>query len=96
MKLFRTAFWVGVVIYNLPSPNSQPAAPESELGSQGSPAHCVKNADTHPKRGAPFAHSSSRNAVTPSQDTLATADRAVPWRGPASCNPSPATRTAKT
>ena len=28
MKLFRTAFWLGVVIYNLPSPDSQPAAPE--------------------------------------------------------------------
>ena len=24
MKLFRTAFWLGVVIYNLPSPASQP------------------------------------------------------------------------
>ena len=31
MKLFRTAFWLGVVIYNLPSPDSQPAAPESPL-----------------------------------------------------------------
>src|SRR5258708_5225473 len=36
MKLFRMAFWLGVVIYNLPSPASQPAAPESQLnGSQG-------------------------------------------------------------
>jgi hypothetical protein len=31
MKLFRTAFWLGVVIYNLPSPASQPAAPASQL-----------------------------------------------------------------
>jgi hypothetical protein len=91
MKLFRTAFWLGVVIYNLPSPDSQPAAPESALGSQGS-----KNTDTHPKRGDPAAQSSSRKAATPSRDTLAPADRAVLWRGPAPCNLPPATRTAKT
>ena len=96
MKLFRTAFWLGVVIYNLPSPDSRPAAPESLLDSQGSPAHCAKNADTHPERGDSVAHSSSRNAVASSQDTLAPADRAVPWQGPASCNLPPATRTAKT
>ena len=89
MKLFRTAFWLGVVIYNLPSPDSQPAAPESQVGSQGSPVHCAKNTDTHPKRGDPVAQSSSRKAATPSKDTLAPADRAVPWRGPASCNPPP-------
>ena len=29
MKLFRTAFWLGVVIYNLPSPASQSAPPAS-------------------------------------------------------------------
>ena len=96
MKLFRTAFWLGVVIYNLPSPYSQPAAPKSPLGSQGSPAHCAKKTDTHPKRGDPAAQSSSRKAATPSRDTLAPADRAVLWRGPAPCNLPPATRTAKT
>jgi hypothetical protein len=96
MKLFRTAFWLGVVIYNLPSPGSRLAAPESLLDSQGSPAHCAKNADTHPKRGDPIAQSSSRKAATPSKDTLAPADRAVPWRGPASCNAPPPTRTART
>ena len=96
MKLFRTAFWLGVVIYNLPSPYSLPAAPELPLGSQGSPAHCAKKTDTHPKRGDPAAQSSSRKAATPSWDTLAPADRAVLWRGPAPCNLPPATRTAKT
>jgi len=97
MKLFRTAFWLGVVIYNLPSPYSQPAAPESPLGSQGSPAHCAKKTDTHPKRGDPAAQSSSRKAATtPSKDTLAPADRAVPWRGPVACNLPLAKRTAKT
>jgi hypothetical protein len=96
MKLFRTAFWLGVVIYNLPSPTSQPAAPESQVGSEGSPAHCAKNTDTHPNRGGPVAQSSSRKAATPSNDTLAPADRVVPWRGPVSCNPPPPTRTAKT
>jgi hypothetical protein len=97
MKLFRTAFWLGVVIYNLPSPGSQPAVPESPLGSQGSPAHCAKNTDTHPKRGDPAAQSSSRKAATtPSKDTLAPADRAVPWRGPVACNLPLAKRTAKT
>src|SRR5262245_58806156 len=36
MKLFRTAFWLGVVIYNLPSPAPQPPGPESQLnGGQG-------------------------------------------------------------
>ena len=34
MKLVRLAFWLGVVIYNLPSPASQSAAPESRE-SQG-------------------------------------------------------------
>jgi len=96
MKLFRTAFWLGVVIYNLPSPTSQPAAPESQVGSEGSPAQCAKNTDTHPKRGGPVAQSSSHKAATPSNDTLAPADRVVPWRGPVSCNSPPPTRTAKT
>jgi hypothetical protein len=44
MKLFRMAFWLGVVIYNLPSPASQPAAPESQLnGSQGLTAGAVSS-----------------------------------------------------
>ncbi len=31
MELFRMAFWLGVVICNLPSPASQAAAPEPQL-----------------------------------------------------------------
>jgi hypothetical protein len=90
MKLFRTAFWLGVVIYNLPSPASQHAA--SQLNDyQGSASQvcpqalkpCAQNGEALPKRGDPGGHRSSPRAVMPSQDTLAPADRAVPWRGPA-------------
>lgn len=93
MKLVRLAFWLGVVIYNLPSPASQSAAPESRE-SQGLAAKapgqscpqrlvaCAKTVETLPQRGEPSGHISSRDAVKPSQDTLAPADRAVPWRGP--------------
>jgi hypothetical protein len=45
MKLFRTAFWLGVVIYNLPSPASQPPSAESQ------PARCpealARHSNTH-------------------------------------------------
>lgn len=101
MKLFRTAFWLGVVIYNLPSPTSMPAASESKLnGSQGLAAKatshfcprplelCAKNVEAIPKPGDPGGRSSSRDAEMLSQDTLAPADRAVPWRGPAVRNPA--------
>ena len=96
MKLFRMAFWLGVVIYNLPSPASQPAAPVSQLnGTQGLAAKaasqlcpqprepCARIVEPLPNRGEPGGHNSSRGAVKPSQDTLAPADRAVPWRGSA-------------
>ena len=92
MKLFRMAFWLGVVIYNLPSPASQSAAPESvevrglaaKAAGQFCPqplVACAKTVEALPKRGEPGGHNSSRDAVKPSQDTLAPADRAVPWRG---------------
>jgi hypothetical protein len=93
MKLFRTAFWLGVVIYNLPSPASQPAPPESQLGGSQSLAakaasrfcpqpreSCPKNAEALPNRGGRGGHSSSRDAAMPSHDTLTPTDRAVPWR----------------
>jgi hypothetical protein len=96
MKLFRMAFWLGVVIYNLPSPTSQSPALESQLnGSQGLAAKaasqfcpqplepCANVVEALPKRGEPAKHISSRDAVKLSQDTLAPADRAVPWRGSA-------------
>ena len=89
MKFFRMAFWLGVVIYNLPSPISQ-----SQLsGNQGLAAKaasqfcpqplepCAKMVEALPKRDEPAKHNSSRDAVKLSQDTLAPADRAIPWRG---------------
>jgi hypothetical protein len=107
MKLFRTAFWLGVVIYNLPSPASQPAAPESRPnGGQGLAAKavsrlcsrpresCSKNDEALANRGDRGGHSSSRDTAMPSQDTLTPTDRAEPWRAPAVRNPSPAARTA--
>jgi hypothetical protein len=95
MKLFRMAFWLSVVIYNLPTPASKPAATESQLnGSRGSstkaasqcpqpPEACAKVVEALPKRSEPGGPNFSRDALKPSQDTLAPADRAVPWRGPA-------------
>jgi hypothetical protein len=93
MKLFRMAFWLGVVICNLPSPASRPAAPESQLNrTQGLAAKaasqfcpqpletCAKIDAALPKRGEPRLDF-SRDAAKPCQDTLAPADRAVPWRG---------------
>src|SRR4051812_37035838 len=52
MKLFRTAFWLGVVIYNLPSPASQPAAPASQV---------------HDGQRLAAKAANSRDAVKPSQ-----------------------------
>jgi hypothetical protein len=72
MKLFRTAFWLGVVIYNLPSPASQPAAPASQL---------------HDGQRLAAKAANSRDAVKPSQDTLTSADRGAPWRGSARTRP---------
>ncbi len=92
MKLLRTAFWLGIVIYNLPSPTSQSATPASHVhGDQGLAtkeasqpcpqplALCVKTVEALPKRGEPGERHSSRDAV--SQDTLTRADHMVPWRG---------------
>ena len=95
MKLFRMAFWLGVVIYNLPSPASKSTGPESPNGSQGLAAKaasqfcplplepCAKTVETLTKRGEPGGQNASRQAVKSSQDTLAPADRTVPWRGSA-------------
>jgi hypothetical protein len=82
MKLLKTAFWLGVVIYYLPSPASQSGAPAS---GQGSATKAASQFCTQPlalcKRGESGKRNSSRNAV--SQDTLTSPDRAVPWRGSA-------------
>src|SRR5262245_49576488 len=106
MKLFRTAFWLGVVIYNLPSTASQPPGPDSQpsQGLAAKPASqfcprpresCLKNDEARPNRGDRGGHSSSHDVAMPSRDTLTSTDRAEPWRGPNLRNPSPATRTAR-
>src|SRR5262245_32425244 len=90
MKIFRTAFWLGIIIYNLPSPTSQPPAPEPQInGSRGLAAKaasqlcsmsresCLKNGEAIPNSGERGVHSSP-----PSHDTLTPTDRAVLWRGP--------------
>jgi len=92
MKLLKTAFWLGVVIYYLPSPAFQSSAPASHVhGGQGLAAKAASKFCTQslarytnealPKRGEPNERDSSRDAL--SQDTLTPADRAVPWCGPA-------------
>jgi hypothetical protein len=90
MKLFRTAFWLGVVIYNLPSPTSMPAASESRLNSSqrlaatATSQFCLRPLEFCAKSGG---RSSSRDTEMLSQDTLIPADRAVPWRGGVGPNP---------
>jgi hypothetical protein len=66
MKLFRTAFWLGIVIYNLPNTGSESTPPASHT-HEGQ--HLAANA------------ANSRDAVRPSLDTLGPSDRAVRWRG---------------
>jgi hypothetical protein len=88
MKLFRTVFWLGIVIYNLPNTSaSNPARPASQPhGNQSLAAKaagqlcsqplelCAKTVEALPKRG-------DLGGKKPSQDTLVPADRVVPWRG---------------
>jgi len=94
MKLFRMAFWLGVVICNLPSPGSRHATPESQLNrNQGLAAKaanqfCPQAPEPRasivaevPKQGEPHEPNLSRNAMNSCQDTLTPADRAVQWRG---------------
>jgi hypothetical protein len=87
MKLFRTAFWLGVVLINLPSPPAQPGRPASPAEAHRGPAvaarsQCTRMAcsgtiDDAARIGA------ARDRVLPPQDTLTPADRALLWRGPA-------------
>jgi hypothetical protein len=94
MKLFRMAFWLGGVIYNLPSPASGPTAPSQPNGIKGlavKAAHqcsqwlkpCDKYVEALPKPGEQGEHHLRHDALRPFQDTLGPADRAVPWRSPA-------------
>jgi hypothetical protein len=81
LKLFRMAFWLGVVICNLPSPASRPAVPESQLsGSRGLEAKIV--------HGEPSKYNFSCSTQKLCQDTLLPADRLVPWRGAGSSGSS--------
>jgi hypothetical protein len=65
MKLFRTAFWLGVVIYYLPSPGFESAPP----GSQAHGQHLSAKA------------ANLRDVARSPQDTLTPGDRGVTWRG---------------
>jgi hypothetical protein len=66
MKLFRTAFWLGVVVYNLPNTSPETAAPPSQVHDAQRPAANAAN---------------SRVSEKLFQDTLTPADRKLPWRG---------------
>jgi len=79
MKLFRTAFWLGIVIYNLPNTGSESALPA--LTDHDGQHLAAKAAN-------------SRDAVRPSQDTLAPSDREVRWRGSLRTRPSKQAREA--
>jgi hypothetical protein len=98
MRLLRTAFWMGITIYCLPNTNSQPTAPQSSLSSSqcnfdnaaNTGRLCAwesENDTDQPrvvvKRGEQREHSSSREAVIHSQDTLTRSDLAGRWRGSA-------------
>ena len=99
MRLFRTAFWLGVTIYCLPSSNSQPTAPNpNPIGGQ---CRSTKASDTgrlcewelgtdndRPRLvvkrvGEQRGDRSSREAFMHSQDTLIRSDLTTPWRGSA-------------
>jgi hypothetical protein len=106
MKLFRTAFWLGITIYCLPSTNSPPIVPEADqTGSQcrftkaaGNGRLCAweLNASEHPrivvKPSQQRSDSPSRKPVTYSQDTLIHSDLTIPWRGSAGVNEQRAKR----
>jgi hypothetical protein len=99
MRLFRTAFWLGITIYCLPSTNSQLTAPNpSPIGGQ---CRSTKAADTGrlcewelgidndrprvvvKRVGELRGDRSSREAFMHSQDTLIRSDLTTPWRGSA-------------
>jgi len=92
VKLLKTAFWLGIVIYNLPSPPPQSAAPTPHLdgghsvatntagqGCGQPPELCTKTVQAPSKHGEPRKREFWRRAL--SQDTLTPADRAVAWHG---------------
>jgi hypothetical protein len=103
MRLFvRTAFWLGVTIYYLPSPAEHLAPGALPNGIERPSAESSSAARRHFSlggykrsgkcrlaRGADGALRASSDIVRRSQDTLTPSDLAIPWRGPAAFNASP-------
>lgn len=97
MRLFvRTAFWLGVTIYYLPSPAEHlaPGAlpngiarpsiesrPARRHFSLGAYKRSGKCRETLARRAEGGLRASSNIALR-SQDTLTSSDLAIPWRGP--------------
>jgi hypothetical protein len=104
MRLFvRTAFWLGLTIYYLPSPAEHSAPGALPNGNQRlsvesssaksrhfSPGAYNRIGKCHQTlaRGAEEGRRASSNIVLRSQDTLTPSDLAIPWRGPAAFNAS--------
>jgi hypothetical protein len=97
MRLLRTAFWLGITIYCLPS-TKHPTAPQSSLNNSQCRLDNAANisrlcaweseSDTHRPRVVikgreQREHGSPRETVMPSQDTLTPSDLAPRWRGSA-------------
>ena len=97
MRLLRTAFWLGITIYCLPSFNSHPTAPDpspnanqcrsTKAADPGRLCALDLGAAERPqvlvKRGEHSGDGSSRETVMRSQNTLIRSDLATPWRGSA-------------
>ena len=75
MKLFRLVFWIGVLIYNLPTSAPSPAA----LGSQQNRSFGLEKKAI--SGSEPSKYISSCSVEKPCRDTLIPADRMMPWRG---------------
>jgi hypothetical protein len=104
MRLFvRTAFWLGVTIYYLPSPaghlapGTLPNGIERPSVESSRPAKRHFSLGAYKRRGkcrqtlarrAEGGLRTSRNIALRSQDTLMSSDLAIPWRGPAAFNAS--------
>src|SRR5262249_19618842 len=98
MRLFRTAVWLGVTIYCLPSTNSHPTAPQPSPNSSQCQFHnaadigrlCARHLGSDAdrprlvvKRSERRKEGSSRQAAIQSQNTLTRSDLTVPWHGSA-------------
>jgi len=96
MRLFvRTAFWLGVTIYYLPSPaehltpGALPNGIERRSAEQSGAARRHFSLRGY-KRSGKCRQILTRGAEGGlSQDTLTTSDLVIPWRGPATFNESP-------